>query len=231
VIVDGYNIIHKWSRLKKHMVKGDLQRARQLLIDDLENLASLKGWRIEVVFDGTKRSTTGPLGQYTSTPPRVDQANKVSESKYGVRIVFSGVGTEADTYIESRCIAAKNVTEGSLTSAFIVATDDVMIRMAGQNAGALCMSADRFVTELRAVKKTVSYRVEAAVAKANGHVIRPEKLRGTQIHKFGRGSVVIEDKRNRTKTRKEDEIPEFELDIQVEQENGIPWWAKVYPEK
>ena len=26
VIVDGYNIIYKWPQLKKHMVKGDLQR-------------------------------------------------------------------------------------------------------------------------------------------------------------------------------------------------------------
>ena len=48
LIVDGYNIIYKWSRLKKHMVKGDPSRARQLLIDDLENMRSIKGWRIEV---------------------------------------------------------------------------------------------------------------------------------------------------------------------------------------
>jgi predicted RNA-binding protein with PIN domain len=232
VIVDGYNIIYQWKRLKKHMVKGDLSQARQLLIDDLENLRVIKGWRIEVVFDGRKRSVIGPLGHgpasvissssssSSSTSSagsttilgqqvsRSDREAQASLSKLGVRVVFSGVGMEADTYIESRCVHAKNVTNGALTGSFIVATDDAMIRLAACSAGALCMSADRFVNELKAVKETVSYRVEAAVAKVNGHSIRPEKLRGMAPVRFGRGSVVIEDKRaNRTtmKQRKEQE--------------------------
>jgi predicted RNA-binding protein with PIN domain len=168
VIVDGYNIIYQWKRLKKHMLKGDLSHARQLLVDDLENLRCIKGWRIEVVFDGRKRSTIGPLGHGPSSEvSRSDQLAQASVSKHGVRVVFSGVGIEADTYIESRCVQAKNVTNGSMTGSFIVATDDAMIRLAGSSAGALCMSADRFVNELKAVKQTVSYRVEAAVAKVN----------------------------------------------------------------
>jgi predicted RNA-binding protein with PIN domain len=257
LIVDGYNIIHAWPRLKKHMTKGDPGRARQLLIDDLENLQSIKGWRIECVFDGTRRSTIGPLGSgpgSTSTSSNgvtclvnpitrgVDQATKQSVSKYGVRVVFSGVGIEADTYIEGRCISAKNVTNGAITGSLIVATDDAMIRLAGQNAGAVCMSASRFVDELKAVQKAVAYRVEAAVAKVNGHAIRPEQLRGTANHqvampnRFGRRSVLIEDKRNRTKTNKKDEMIDEEYESylssviqqQVEEdENGIPWWAKV----
>ena len=234
VIVDGYNIIHKWSRLKKHMVKGDTQRARQLLIDDLENLRSLKGWRIECVFDGARRSTVGPLGHgpgNSASTIRMEQVSKASVSKYGVRVVYTGIGSEADSYIESRCAAAKNVTDGVTTASFIVATDDTLIRLAGQSAGALCMGADRFVNELKSVKKAMEYRVEAAVAQVNGHVIRPEKLRGTAIHKFGRGSVLIEDKRNRTKSSKkaeEDEIADFEIHLEEEEdENGIPWWAKL----
>ena len=201
LIVDGYNIIYKWPRLKKHMVKGDPQRARTLLVDDLENLRSLKGWRIEVVFDGTGRSTTGVLGSGPggNRITRLDQQAKKSVSKHGVRTVFTGVGIEADSYIQERCVEAKNVTQGELTGSFIVATDDAMIRLAGQSAGAYCMSADRFVDELKSTKKAMDYRVEAAVAKANGHAIRPEKLRGTHFHSFGRNSVLIEDKRNRKK--------------------------------
>ena len=230
VIVDGYNIIHKWARLKKHMNKGDPQKARQLLVDDLENLRSLKGWRIEVVFDGTKRSTVGPLGQGpggSTQPSRADQETQKSVSKHGVRTVFTGVGVEADSYIEKRCAEARNVTNGELTGSFIVATDDAMIRLAGQSAGAYCMGTDRFVNELKAVKKGIGYRVEAAVAKANGHAIRPENLRNTP-HKtrFGRRSVLIEDKRNRTKT-KEKNKEETELDIEIEEVKGIPWWAQV----
>jgi uncharacterized protein len=256
LIVDGYNIIHAWPRLKKHMTKGDPSRARQLLVDDLENLQSIKGWRIECVFDGTRRSTIGPLGSgpgSTSSSSNganglvnpvtrgIDQATKQSVSKYGVRVVYSGVGMEADTYIEGRCLRAKNVTNGAITGSLIVATDDAMIRLSGQNAGAVCMSASRFVDELKAVQKAVAYRVEAAVAKVNGHAIRPEQLRGsanqvTMPTRFGRRSVLIEDKRNRTKTNKKEEMidEEYELYLssviqqQVEEdENGIPWWAKV----
>jgi predicted RNA-binding protein with PIN domain len=234
VIVDGYNIIYKWPRLKKHMVKGDAQRARTLLIDDLENLRSLKGWRIEVVFDGTRRSTTGPLGSGPGVNriTRSDQEEKKSVSKHGIRTVFTGVGIEADSYIQARCAKAKNVTNGELTGSFIVATDDAMIRLAGQSAGAYCMGADRFVSELKSMKKAIDYRVEAAVAKANGQAIRPEKLRGTHFHSFGRNSVLIEDKRNRKKKEKavdtETAIDDQELDIEIEEdEDGIPWWAKV----
>ena len=124
VIVDGYNIIHKWPRLKKHMLKGDTSRARQTLVDDLESLRSLKGWRIEVVFDGAGRNIkSGPLGD--TRLRRVTPADKVASkdvSKYGVRTVFTGSGVEADSYIEARCAEAKNVTNGSKTGTFIVAT-------------------------------------------------------------------------------------------------------------
>lgn len=163
------------------MSKNDPARARQLLVDDLENMRSIKSWRIEVVFDGAgKDNRNGPLGY--SGQRRIsaaDQAESKDVSKHGVRVVFTGTGIEADSYIEGRCLQAKNVTKGELTGSLIVATDDAMIRLAGQNAGAMCMSADRFVTELKAVKKTVAYRVEVAMAKVNGERMRPEKLWGT----------------------------------------------------
>lgn len=236
VIVDGYNIIHKWARLKKHMAKGDMQQARSLLVDDLENLQSLKGWRIEVVFDGAGRSTMGPMGSGPGNVNRVtrsDQQVKKSVTKHGVRTVFTGIGVEADSYIEARCAKARNVTNGELTRSFIVATDDAMIRLAGQSAGAYCMGAERFVDELKSMKKAISHRVEAAVAKANGQAMRPEKLRGTHFHSFGRNQILVEDKRNRKKeTSKEPEVeashPDDDLDIEIEvDENGIPLWAKV----
>jgi predicted RNA-binding protein with PIN domain len=183
VIVDGYNIIHKWPRLQKHMRKNDPGRARQLLVDDLESMRSIKGWRIEVVFDGAgKDNRVGPLGDTGQRRmTNADKAENKEVSKYGVRVVFTGTGIEADSYIESKCAMAKNVTKGELTGSLIVATDDAMIRLAGQNAGAMCMSADRFVSELKAIKKTVAFRVEAAMAKVNGERIRPEKLWGSTV--------------------------------------------------
>lgn len=177
MIVDGYNIIYKWPRLKKHMIKGDVRvvlfcfvvdrfrplrrvgfhcfqysldifhfidglilcfalfgktaRARQLLVDDLENLRSNKGWRIEVVFDGAGRrrsSSHGPLGDgprsstSSATTTKADRALSKEVSKFGVRSIYTGAGVEADSYIEERCARAKNVTGGSKTGMFIVAT-------------------------------------------------------------------------------------------------------------
>jgi hypothetical protein len=52
------------------------------------------------------------------------------------------------------------------------------------------MGADRFVSELKAMKKAVAYRVEAAMAEVNGGtMIRPEKLWGT--HTFARMNNAI----------------------------------------
>ncbi|KAL7566947.1 hypothetical protein ACA910_008667 [Epithemia clementina (nom. ined.)] len=170
-------------------------------------------------------------------PTRLDKQAKDSVSKHGVRVVFSGVGMEADSYIEARCAQAKNVTEGELTGSFIVATDDVLIKMAAQNAGAWCMSAGRFVNELKAIKNVIGYRVEAAMAKVNGHAIRPEKLRNTAPVTFGRKSALIVDMRNKTKTKRkrEDELllllDDDSLNLTVEEnEHGVPWWAQLPPD-
>jgi hypothetical protein len=43
LIVDAYNVIHQWPRLKKWMRKGETYRARNLLVQDLETLSSVKG--------------------------------------------------------------------------------------------------------------------------------------------------------------------------------------------
>jgi len=185
VLVDGYNVIYKWPRLKKHMGRGDMDRARQLLLDDLEGLASLQRWRIECVFDGAGRALVqGPLGTGPGNS-RVD-ANVGSNpvlapfGKTGsVRTVYTGRNIEADTYIEGRCLAAKNVTLGKITNSLIVATDDSQIKLMANSAGALCMSSDRFVSELKAVKKGMQYRVEKAMSEINHTPIRPESQWGT----------------------------------------------------
>ena len=69
----------------------------------------------------------------------------------------------------------------------IVATNDAMIRLAGQSSGAYCMGAEHFIDELKSMKKAISHRVEAAVVKkVNGQAMHPEKLlRGTHFHNFG----------------------------------------------
>ena len=159
------------------------------------------------------------------------QVNKKDTGR-GVRIVYSGVGASADSYIERRCLDAKAVTGGKLSiggGSLIVVSNDAMIRMVATGAGALCMSSDRLVNELKAVKKITEYRVEAAMAIANGGYVRPEGMRkngistpmmqgarGTGSNKVGiteqggrqvvntfrGGQFIIEDKRKRKKEKK-----------------------------
>ena len=241
VIVDGYNIIYKWPRLKKWMNKGMTSKARDTLIHDMEEMRALKGWRIEIVFDGFGRNTNGALGDGPGSQGTREKITKADEEASkdvtlnGVRIVYSGAGTSADGYIEQRCFEAKKVTDGKLTGSLIVATDDNMIRNAACNAGALCMSSGRMVDELKALRKATMYRVEAAVAKANGHAPRPAKLHGTIMpNTFGRGSgnVIIEDKRNRPKRKKKkkDEMEKTKtLEDLKKGTQSRPSWAVVPP--
>ncbi len=242
VIVDGYNVIYKWPRLKKWMAKGMTSKARDMLIHDMEEMRALKGWRIEIVFDGFGRITgngvlLGDAPGSASTRGRItkseEQASK-DVTPNGVRVVYSGAGTSADGYIEQRCFEAKKVTDGKLTGSLIVATDDNMIRSVARNAGALCMSSGRMVDELRALRKATMYRVEAAVAKANGHAARPAKLHGKVLPNTflrGSGNVIIEDKRNKPKKKRmKDETEKSRtLDDMKNGTRSLPSWAVIPP--
>ncbi len=240
VIVDGYNIIHKYPRLKKWMRKGMLSKARNMLIHDMEELRALKGWRIEIVFDGYGKKNSVNNGAFLGdaagssvTRDRVAKSDQEASKKVtynGVRVVFSGAGMSADAYIESRCFDAKKVTDGKITGSLVIATDDNLIRSAGVSAGAVSMSADRLIDELRALKKSTMHRVEVAVAKANGHSVRPAQLMGKAMPT--RGSIIIEDKRNRPKRKKKENGEQSRtLEDLRKGTTSTPSWAIVPPKK
>lgn len=253
IIIDAYNVIYKWSRLKKWMLKGNPRKARELLLFDLEELKTVKGWRIELVFDGANNnnpfSTTEDGTSRKSTPlgdgaggfniqnrmDPVSTESKIKVTDHGVRVVYSGTGTCADSYIESRCYEAKQkVTQGKITSSFIVVSDDHRIRIAAQNAGALTMSSQRIVDELKSVRKMTMHRVEVAVAKANANinsnsgssgmpntVRQPEKLRGKNLPTntfFGRNQVLLVDKRKKKKKPNNEPSSENENEMNKEKD-------------
>ena len=258
VLVDGYNVIYQWPRLKKQMLKSNTQKARELLVRDLEELHIIKGWRIECVFDGFGRKTNGPLGdnpggKQVSMP---DRESRKQDTGRGVRIVYSGVGASADSYIESRCIDAKGITQGKLSvsgGSLIVVSNDAMIRMVASGAGALCMSSDRIIDELKAVKKVTEYRVGVAMAIANGGNAQPSRINmpsmqgakgfGTNsvgvtevdgkqvVNTFRGGQFVIEDKRKKKVKKKKTEDAEVKkkaaFEDMVEGTQNVPSWAIV----
>lgn len=95
------------------MVKGNTAMARSLLVRDLEELHCSKGWRIECVFDGFGRNTKGALGDDANDGKvhMLDRTTKITDTGRGVRVCYSGVGASADSYIEKRCLDAKDVTK------------------------------------------------------------------------------------------------------------------------
>ncbi len=83
VIVDGYNVIYAWDRLKK-IAKANLDEARKNLIDLLENYTAYTKTEIVLVFDAYLVKD-GKGSDYT---------------KDGLRVVFTKQDQTADTYIE-----------------------------------------------------------------------------------------------------------------------------------
>lgn len=226
VIVDAYNVIHQWPRLKKWMTKGLLHRAREKLLFDLEELRVLKGWRVEVVFDsGGGSSTTATGVPITST--------KVTN--HGVRVVYA---PSADGYVEGRCAQAERVTGGRYVRNFIVVSDDQMIRTAASSAGAMLMGSGRLVDELKTVKKMARWRLEHALAQSNNNngmvPMVPMRHDTTKNHVtnplYGRRQVILEDKRerrNKNRNSTNNTSKAAELKDVIQGTKSTPSWALV----
>lgn len=98
LLVDGYNICGcdeaaaAGLPLKALFMAGDLESAQRHLVDELDNLAHHKGYRVVCVFDADRVAGTGAV--------RLDQAER---TKAGVWVVFS-VSNDADSWIERASI-------------------------------------------------------------------------------------------------------------------------------
>ena len=83
LIVDGYNLIYHWAKLKR-ISDHSLEEARELLIHDLENFSGFMGYATTLVFDAyareNKEETITKIGKMT--------------------IVYTAKDQTADAYIE-----------------------------------------------------------------------------------------------------------------------------------
>ncbi len=118
LIVDGYNMIYSWERLKEEG-KDDISTAREHLIDLLMNYQGYTGCRMIIVFDGYKvRDNIGSS---------LNQGNAT--------VVYTRSGQTADSYIEKASLDLKNDYD------VVVATSDALIQNAALAHGAMRMSA------------------------------------------------------------------------------------------
>jgi len=83
-----------------------------------------------------------------------------------------------------------------------VATDDNMIRVVAMSAGAVLVSSNKIVQELKVARKAIMFKIESALAKEAGRPVAHPSLREEKTT-FKMGKFEVVDKRNTKNTRQE----------------------------
>lgn len=137
LLVDGYNVIGAWPELAR-LKAGDLESARNQLVEWMAEYQSYTGYRVIVVFDA----------QYVRAKERKYKKNKVE-------IVFTKEDETADEYIEQKAIEYKNVK-----TQVMVATSDYTEQWAIFGQGALRISARELVFEIKEMTHQITRKVK-----------------------------------------------------------------------
>ncbi|KAG6547556.1 hypothetical protein Mapa_011004 [Marchantia paleacea] len=131
LLVDGYNVCGYWPKLKKHFSKGDLETARQKLLDELVGFSAIKGVKVVVVFDAT-------LSGLTSR----------KETLQNVDVVYT-VDACADSWIEREVTML--IADGC--PKVWVVSSDTFHQHAAYGAGAYIWNCKVLITEIKDAKK------------------------------------------------------------------------------
>ncbi|HUY73280.1 MAG TPA: NYN domain-containing protein [Candidatus Dormibacteraeota bacterium] len=139
VVVDGYNVIHAWSSLKKLMTDASLEAARDKLIDRLSVLGMIAGAEVTVVFDAHHSA-----------------ARSNSESLVeGVHVLFTRKGHSADHAIERIAYAASQVDD-----IITVATSDRFQRDLVRGMGGAVISAEELERRVLDAEEEMGRRIQ-----------------------------------------------------------------------
>ena len=133
LLVDGYNIIHAWDELKE-FADGDMDVARQKLLDALASYAGMAKRNIIVVFDAYRVA---------------GQMERVG-TYHNLRVVFTKEAQTADQFIEK--FAYEHRKEYRIT----VATSDGLQQIIIRGAGCILMTAKELRAELERAKIEVA---------------------------------------------------------------------------
>ena len=156
IIIDGYNLIGS-----ERALKGDLEHQRNWLLQRLSLYQEVRGHTVVLVFDGWK---TGLM-------------DEVSETKRGVRMVFSRQGEKADRVIV-RLARARG-------SGCVVVTSDREVRRAVEKFGAAAVYADEFSRILRHLELTADGGSDEGEPRPNKKG-NPKRLAKNERQRLGR---------------------------------------------
>jgi len=175
LMLDAYNVIgasEEYSRIKNTESIG---AARTSLIDDVLQMASMRGWRVEVVFDAYMTSNPGSREAIAPSSKSSSRSHDVSL----VSIVYTGRRDSADSYLEKKSFELSGglVQAGSSWSSLVpevpgsassfggvigpqyyaVGTNDRAIINAVGSHGGMVMSSERVLAEIEQSKGEASY--------------------------------------------------------------------------
>ncbi|MCR5148819.1 MAG: TetM/TetW/TetO/TetS family tetracycline resistance ribosomal protection protein [Eubacterium sp.] len=125
LLVDGYNIIHKWKNLKI-LVEDNIMGARGRLLDMMTNYQAIRGMEVIVVFDAYN---------VPGNTARIDKYQNIN-------VVYTKQAETADQYI------ARFTNENTANMNITVATSDGLIQLIIRGAGARLMSATELEEEV-----------------------------------------------------------------------------------
>lgn len=130
LIVDGYNVINAWQRLKK-ISENDLESSRDALISYIMEYSKLKGYEAYVVFDAYN----------------VKGVDEKIENINGIKVIYTREKQTADSYIE------KFISTLSKYDEVAVATSDYAEQQIALGKGAIRISSRELIEDLNRSKK------------------------------------------------------------------------------
>ena len=139
LIVDGYNVIHAWSSLKRLLSDASMEAARDRLVDRLSVLGMITGEEVTVVFDAHHSTSL---------------ANS-AEIVENVRVIFTRKGHSADHAIERLAYAASQAGD-----VITVATSDRFQRDLVRGMGGAVISALELERRVNDAEQEMSRRVK-----------------------------------------------------------------------
>ncbi|NPC90819.1 ribosome-dependent mRNA decay endonuclease Rae1/YacP [Bacillus sp. WMMC1349] len=137
LLVDGYNMIGSWPKLKD-LKKNSFEEARDLLIQKMAEYQSYTGFRVIVVFDA-----------------HLVKGIEKKKINHRVEVIFTRENETADERIEK---LASDLND--IQTQIHVATSDYTEQWAIFGQGALRKSARELLREVEAIERKIEKRVK-----------------------------------------------------------------------
>lgn len=145
LLVDGYNVLHQWSRGKVLLRRGQLAAAREYLAAETRILHDREGWRVTLVFDGK------------GNEPEVERPFQDLTFSF----LYSPSSLSADAVIEQL------VTGSADPSLCLVVTMDSLERETLQVAGASVITPDDLASWVRQAEGRLAGELQDRQRKSN----------------------------------------------------------------